>query len=272
MRGACVTYLPRFTPALAFCSALRVTRVFACHRSSDGLSLFVSSTDGYVTRIHFKRGELGITIPESDVPSQTRRLHPVIYGWQPEAAGVDELPGRTPRSIPPSVSDVCAQGERQAPTRHGDEDTNRVVPIEAQATGPGDGEVATKPTKKIVPTLVTFLPTTASGQHSQVDVGPVTQPSIAVPPSPTPSVDDLQSERKKRRIAPTLVHGDVATAHVRDADADAVSGAADVCNASSPIGDGASPSAQSVVKPASANGQDRTPKKKRLAPTLVSAL
>lgn len=227
--------------------------VFARCRSSDGLSLFVSSTDGYVSKIHFEQGELGVTIPESEVPWQTRRLHPVIYGWQQKTAHMGEAAGITPRPSPPS-----AAGECQASTsRLGAEGVSAGEPL---ASIPHT--VATKP--KIVPTLV-------SGHHPQVVAGPVA-PSMAVPPSPTPP----STERKKRRITPTLLHNSGIDANPAwgasgSEDAHVVPGTQGV-SSSSTVEDDASQNRLPAAETVSGSGQDRTPKKKRLAPTLVSTL
>lgn len=214
-------------------------------RSSDGLSLFVSSTDGYVSKIHFAQGELGITIPESEVPQQTRRLHPVIYNWQPEIS--HEAACRLPKPL--------QVDESPTPREKGGE-----------TVGTGDAPsapmIATKLKKKIVPTLVT------SGLRPPVDVELV-RPSTAVPPSPNPP----SAERKKRRITPILVDSNRVDANAYGADEReenrGVPGTQDV-SSSSPVEEDAPQPLPSATS--SSTGQDRTPKKKRLAPTLVSAL
>lgn len=248
------------------------TSLFACWRarSSDGLSLFVSSTDGYVSKIHFKEGELGSFIPKSDVPLQTKRLHPVIYGWQPEAAGTDDISGRIPTLSPPATGS-CVLRECHASTQQGVDGGNGVVLGEASAKTPSPGIVATKAKKKIVPTLVTSLPVAVSKHDPKVNNGQVTRLLTGILPRPTPSVDELQSERKKRRIAPTLVHSDLVTARVQSADG-VVTVVNEVPSISSTAGDSASRIPQAFAKSPSESSQDQNPKKKRLAPTLVSAL
>lgn len=215
-------------------------------RSSNGLSLFVSSTDGYVSKIHFEQEELGSMIPESDVPSQTRRLHPVIYGWTDHA---EEAASRIPTASPRSISDEC---QASTPREKGDD------PARTQESGEpaGPDTMAAKPKKKIVPTLVT------PGHPAQGDVGPV--PSTAVPPSPTlPS-----AERKKRRITPTLVHGASGTEDGRAMPA----GTQGDVSSTPTVGEEAPHNTLSAATHASGSGLDQTSKKKRLAPTLVSAL
>lgn len=242
------------------CGAFNYGFPFACAcvfsarcRSSDGLSLFVSSTDGYVSKIHFEHGELGSIIPESDVPSQTRRLHPVIYGWRQETAhgakAASRIPtaaGRIPTAAPRPISDEC---QASTPRDKGDDS------IRARESGePGPDTMAAKPKKKIAPTLVT------PGHRSPVDVESV--PSAAVPPSPTlPS-----AERKKRRITPTLVHGTNDTEDGR-----AMPGTRGV-SSNPAVGEEAPQNTLSAVPHASGSGLDQTPKRKRLTPTLVSAL
>ena len=132
-------------------------------------------------------------------------------------------------------------------------------------------QVVAKAKKKIVPTLINSSPAAASG-HPEVDIGQVMPPSTSVAPSPTPSTDGVVGERKKRRITPTLVHGNVDTVQTQCADRGAYPSARDEMPDTHMTGDGAPPDPRSVTKHASGNGQDRTPKKKRLAPTLVSAL
>lgn len=242
-------------------------------RSSDGLSLLVSSTDGYVSKLHFKRGELGVPIPHSDVPLQTRRLHPIIYDWQPEVTRPAESPGKTPGPSLASFGEISAREERQAPTSHNNEGSNGVAPGETSGKVHDPDVVATKPKKKIVPTLVTRLPSAAWAQHPQQDVTGPTHLSAAVSASPACSADDSQSERKKRRIAPTLVRSDGMAASPPSVDAALASGAQPVLDANTSTGDGARQGPRSTATPASGNApQDRAPKKKRLAPTLVSAL
>lgn len=239
------------------------------HRSSDGQSLFVSSTDGYVSTIHFKQGELGVPILESDVPLQTRRLHPVIYGWQPESTQPDELPVSIPPSSP-FAGNIYGQPEHQGSMPRADEDVRTAVPEGAQATVPNPGVVPVKPKKKIAPTLIAPFPSSASVAAEQ----PPPLVNAATPPSSTPPVDDPPGERKKRRIAPTLVHTDGVATNVQATRKGVVStGTDDVSRKSSPIVDGASKCPPSTTTPEPGSGQqDRTPKKKRLAPTLVSAL
>lgn len=227
--------------------------VFVHCRSSDGLSLFVSSTDGYVSKIHFERGELGVTIPDSDVPWQTQRLHPVIYGWRQKTAHMGEAAGVTPRPSPPS-----AAGECEAPTSgKGDGGVNTTEPL-----APIPHTMAAK--TKIVPTLV-------SGRNAQVETKPVA-PSTGVPPSPNPPPS---SEKKKRRITPTLLHnGGIDTNPAWGAsgseDSHALPGTQRV-RSSSTVEDDPSRNPSSAAKKVSGSGQDRA-QKKRLAPTLVSSL
>lgn len=205
-------------------------------RSSDGLALFVSSTDGYVSKIHFEPGELGNTLPCSDVPLQTRRLHPVIYDWHTEVTPTEEVEGKMLRPSPPPGGVVCVE----TPTQDGGEVSTGKAP--GLAPAPTPLPVATKQKKKIVPTLVTPLPAADDAQ-------PVAS-STAVPPSPTtPS-----AERKKRRITPTLCMPGT------NEDVNGEDGR--VSGTRSPL-----PASDKHV----AVGNE-TLKKKRLAPTLVSAL
>lgn len=246
--------------------------VCTCHRSSDGLSLFVSSTDGYVSKIHFTREELGAVIPESDVPLQTKRLHPVIYGSPEEALRVNDSKCRIPKPSLPSVADVRGPAECHGSTPGKGEVADGIVPAEALGQASNPHVLVAKPKKKIVPTLIKSLPAAASGRHPEVDIGQVTLPSTSVPPSPTPATDGVVGEKKKRRITPTLVQSNVDTAHAQGADGDVDPSARDEMSDTHMAGDGAPRDPPSVTKHASGKGQDRTPKKKRLAPTLVSAL
>lgn len=218
-------------------------RVFSAWcRSSDGLSLFVSSTDGYVSKIHFEQEELGLVIPDSDVPSQTRRLHPVIYGW---TAHAEKAAGRIPTEALRPISDEC---QASTPQEKGDDSTRTAASGE-----PAPDTLAAKPKKKIVPTWV------APAHSAQGNVEPV--PSTAVPPSPTlPS-----AERKKRRITPTLVHGASGTEDGR-----ATLGTQG--RVSSTPAEEAPQKTVSAATHVSGSGLDQTTRKKRLAPTLVSPL
>lgn len=246
--------------------------VCTCHRSSDGLSLFVSSTDGYVSKLHFTRGELGVILPESDVPLQTKRLHPVIYGSPEEALGMNDSRCRIPTSSLPSVADAPGLAECHGSIPGKSEVGGGIFLGEALAKTSNPNVVVAKAKKKIVPTLINSLPAAASGGHPEVDIGKVVFSSNSVAPSPTPSTDSVVGERKKRRITPTLVHSNVDTVQAQRADGGVDPSARDEMPDTHITGDGAPPDPQSVTKHASGNGQDRTPKKKRLAPTLVSAL
>lgn len=249
--------------------------MFTCHRSSDGLSLFVSSTDGYVSKIHFTRGELGVIIPESDVPLQTKRLHPVIYGSPEEALRVNDPQCRIPTPSLPSVADAPGPAECHGSTSGKSEVGGGIIPGEAQAKASNPHAAVAKAKKKIVPTLINSLPAAASGRHPEAGIGQVMLPSTSIAPSPTPSTastDSVVGERKKRRITPTLVHSNVDTVQTKCADGGVDPSARDEMPDTQMTGDGAPPDPRSVTKHASGNGQDRTPKKKRLAPTLVSAL
>lgn len=198
-----------------------------------------------MSKIHFEQGELGLIIPESDVPSQTRRLHPVIYGWQQDTAHADEASGRIPKAAPRQISD---EPQASTPREKGDDSARS-----GDFGEPGPDTMAAKPKKKIVPTLVT------PGRRPQVDVEPVA--SAAVPPCPTIA----SSERKKRRITPTLVHG------ANTEDGRTMVGTQGVSSIPA-VGEEAPQNTLSAATQASGRGLDQTPKKKRLAPTLVSAL
>lgn len=245
--------------------------VCTCHRSSDGLSLFVSSTDGYVTKMHFTRGELGVVIPESAVPLQTKRLHPVIYGLPGESLLVNDPQCRIPRPSLPSIADLNGPAECHGSKPRKGEVADGIVPAEAQGQASNPHVLVAKPKKKIVPTLVDFLPAAASERHPEVGVGQIILPPTSVPPSPTSS-GVVVGERKKRRITPTLVHSSVDTAHTQDADGDVDPSARNEMPDTRMAGNGAPRDPRCVTKHAPGTGQDRTPKKKRLAPTLVSAL
>ena len=184
-------------------------------------------------------------IPESDVPSQTRRLHPVIYGWTSHA---EEAAGRIPTSVPTrSISDEC---QASMPQEEGNDSAR------PQESGePDPHAMAAKPKKKIVPTLI--IP----GHRAQGDMG--SGPSTAVPPSPTlPS-----TERKKRRITPILVNGASSTE-----DRSAMPATQGGVSATPAVGEEAPQGTLSAATRALASGLDQASKKKRLAPTLVSAL
>lgn len=214
----------------------------------------MSSTDGYVSKIHFEQEELGDFIPESEVPWQTRRLHPVIYGWQQKAAHMSEAAGVIPRPSPPSAASV----HQGSTSRKGSCGVSTAKPL-----GPIRHTMAAIP-KKIVPTLV-------SGRHEQVEAGPVA-PSTAIPLGPSPP----SFEKKKRRITPTLLHNsgidpNPAWGANGSKDNHVVPGTHGV-SSSSTVEDHASPNPLSATKNATGSGRDRTPKKKRLAPTLVSTL
>lgn len=243
LRGTCVSVKKMVQPRFHVLSNPNVFHGFhlslcglAWSRSSDGLALFVSSTDGYVSKMHFEPGELGDTLPCSDVPLQTRRLHPVIYDWQTEVTPTEEVAGRVLRPSPPPSGVVRVETPAQA---GGEVSTGKALGL---APAPSPLPVVTKQKKKIVPTLVTPMPAADRAQ-------PVAS-STAVPPSPTtPS-----TERKKRRITPTLC--------VPGTNEDTSGDDALVSGTQSPL-------------PASAKHVavgNETPKKKRLAPTLVSAL
>lgn len=219
--------------------------MFGGCRSADGLSLFVSSTDGYVSKIHFEQGELGLMIPESDVPAQTRRLHPVIYGWQ-QTSHADEVAGKMPTAARP-VSD---EFQKSTPREKG----NRSIST-GESGGPGPHKMAAKPKKKIVPTLVT------PGHRSQGAVEAF--PSTAVLPSPTLP----PAERKKRRITPTLVHGANGVEVGRE-----MPGKQGGASSTPSVEEDAPQNTLPAAAHSSETGLDQTPKKKRLAPTLVSAL
>ncbi|CAN0329947.1 unnamed protein product [Ectocarpus sp. 6 AP-2014] len=233
---AVVVYDTEHATPLMVANGLHLSALTDACWSSDGLALFVSSTDGYVSKIHFEPGELGDTLPCSDVPLQTRRLHPVIYDWQTEVTPTEEVAGRVLRPSPPPSGVVRVERPTQA---GGETSTGKALGL---APAPSPLPVATKQKKKIVPTLVTPLPAADRAQ-------PVAS-STAVPPSPTtPS-----TERKKRRITPTLC--------VPGMNEDASGDDGLVSGTQSPL-------------PASAKHVavgNETPKKKRLAPTLVSAL
>lgn len=209
-------------------------------------------------------------IPESDVPSQTRRLHPVIYGWQ-QTAHAEEGAGRTLREAPRPTSDECQTVQADEALGRTPTEAPRPTSNECQASPsrkkgdnsaikpgePGADAMPAKPKKKIVPTLV------SPGHRAQGDVAPV--PSTAVPPSPTlPS-----AERKKRRITPTLVHA----ANVAEDGRTMPGTEGSVSSRPTPaVGEEAPLNALSATTDASGSGLDQTPKKRRMAPTLVSAL
>lgn len=221
-------------------------------RSADGLSLFVSSTDGYVSTFHFGPGELGVTIPEAGVPLQTRRLHPVIYGWRPGTSS-EELRGIMPSSVPPSVGVVHAHATRETSTT-GTAATG-TFRGQREATPPNPDAISSKPRKKIVPTLLSPGLTASFGHPADVDLTSAPHSSVAIHPVP-PRTDGTHGDRKKRRITSTLIHNGMEPTTTDD--------------------NGLTLRTISGETAASSTGgigqEDKTPKKKRLAPTLVSAL
>lgn len=243
----CVTQVP--STVLAGSSLCRTLYFASPCRSADGLSLFVSSQDGYVSTFHFKPGELGETIPEAGVPLQTRRLHPVIYGWRPEA-GSENVRGTMPPSAPPAES-VQTNAARELSTPRMPASGTKLG--SGDAVAPSPGATFSKPKKKIAPTLLSPMPAAPVRQHAKPDSSSSPQPSIAVPPTPS-YAGGVQGDRKKRRIVPTLIHDGTA-------------------ETATPSDDGLAPGSIGSAAPGRSTGQDdKASKKKRLAPTLVSAL
>lgn len=236
-------------------------------RSADGLSLFVSSTDGYISTFHFKPGELGIIIPNVDVPLQTQRLHPVIYGWRPEMDGkhVSAVPSSSPRS--PDTE--TARQSCETPTPMKPRVSN--LPEHEQPITRRPDAASSKPKKKIMPTLLTPLV-----HGAKLDMTSFTAAAASGVVIAQTYKGVVQGDRKKRRIAPTLVRNDVIDVEMPCDDAE-VSSAGRVeleqCGSISPLGNGLIPSSTCTGAPPAGIGQDdRLPKRKRLTPTLVSAL
>ena len=213
-----------------------------------------------MSKIHFAEGELGVLIPKSEVPSQTKRLHPIIYGE-------DQLPGRIPTFDSSAVGE-SGQTTGKAPARSvGEDDFEASLRVsQSTATSP-----AIRQKKKIAPTLVKSWPDIADEGGDAVDF--VKQPSTpatrnettvetAIAGSSSPSSGSRPSEKKKRRIAPTLVCSGVTNARILDANQGIVANAEGAPEISSPSGDDAA---------AGDTQQERAPKR-RLTPTRVSAL
>lgn len=217
--------------------------------------------------MHFKSGELGATIADSDVPLQTKRLHPIIYGWQGHTAKSDEHSEKI-CSHPSPATDTSGPQEGQAPPKSVGTRDNVV---EHRSETSASDVLFARPKKKIAPTLVTSLPA-AESRHPAADTKLATKTLPESPRSPISSADDLQNERKKRRIAPTLVSGDATTACVQSADADRTRALPSLIDESAGIRDDALRNSGTLAEPTPGGGQERAPKKKRLTPTLVSAL
>ncbi|CAM9862137.1 unnamed protein product [Scytosiphon promiscuus] len=245
---AVVVYDTEHSHPLTIATGLHFSALTDACWSSDGLSLFVSSTDGYVSKIHFDSGELGDTIPAADVPLQTRRLHPVIYDWQPKTTLVEVATKTTAKLDLPSTDsahEASSARKSNGGSTLGKEDRGMEEPPN---TARDPHAVAIRLKKKIAPTFVTALP--ALDRAKPGDPLPAVAPSPATP-----------SERKKRRITPTLV---VLEGANESGDARVSTGTTGIQVKST------SATAPAAQQPG--NGQGSTPRKKRLAPTLVAPL
>lgn len=223
-------------------------------RSPDGLSLFVSSSDGYVTKIYFADGELGTFIPESEVSSHSKRSQPTIH--------LDELSGRKTTDSH-TFEEADERGKGYTPVQSANEEDNGASLAAFQPTAQGP-YVAVRPKKKITPTLVKTLPNAGEAGDEAFDA--TKQPPTRATGKDTvdwapsgPQRDSGDQSEKRRRITPILVCSDLMSSNMQVQDE--VPGTADGMSEVSP----------SIC--ASNNAQpERNPKKKRLTPTLVSSL
>lgn len=225
------------------------------------MSLFVSSTDGYISKFHFKSGELGSIIPDESVPLQTRRLHPVIYGLEigPTTGDEPSNSGQQNESSSAVGANAEERGVDPPPDVKETDDLGSILPI-----GPGREASSTRPKKKITPTFVTPLSGRSSSSSPKPDTGPTSCISTAIVRDSPSTTESLQSDRKKRRITPTLIHD---TQQAKVVDAESVSRRPGEPLESAPLCIDA--------KESSTSREDQTlraSKKKRVAPTLVSGL
>lgn len=225
------------------------------------MSLFVSSTDGYISKFHFKPGELGSIIPDESVPLQTRRLHPVIYGLEISSTTGDEPSNSGQQNESSAVVGAHAEESGFDPPSDmkAKDGLGSMPPI-----GLGREAPPARPKKKITPTFVTPLSGRASSSSPKPDTGLTTCIGTAIVHDSPSTTESLQSDRRKRRITPTLIRD---TQQVKVVDAESVSGRLGEPLESAPLRlDG---------KESSTNREDQTlraSKKKRVAPTLVSGL
>lgn len=200
------------------------------------------------------------------MPLQTRRLHPVIYGWQPEVTGIAVMsPTGTTSPIGLTSTDGCTQDRREVLSYPGTVADNHCAGQEQEIVA-GPNVTSTKPKKKIVPTLLTPLPVVSLGHPLQPEVRPESNSAEIV--TATSSADGLL-ERKKRRITPTLVHSNTSCADGVVAPVDHIEEA----GSSSPtVGNELVPGSTDTGSPAAGTRQRDRTLKKRLTPTLVSEL
>lgn len=238
-------------------------------RSADGLSLFVSSTDGYISKFHFKQGELGSIIPDRSVPFQTRRLHPVIYKWRQDTTENDESSPAENMSVTPIAGAQGLDG-RKASEEHGIPELRILESTRERGNAVDRDASSSKPKKKIVPTLLSSLPATSlERNHEMGEYSTSTSnlPAVAFTRSPSRS-DNSQADRKKRRITPTLVYDATPSSSDGAVSTDCVD---DDLRATPSGGDELATSVSRATIPATEQIV-RTSKKKRLTPTLVSSV
>lgn len=223
----------------------------------------MSSTDGYVSKFHFVAEELGTPIPDHSVPFQTKRLHPVVYGWESKTTEGEELPsGCMPR--------IMASGVRAAEGRGGRPCSGtKTEGAQESNGGVGHDVPPPRPRKKITPTFLTSLPGIPE-QATPCSSG-VAHPPVATLANHPPSLTRPQDEKKKRRIAPTLVHDIQGPGEDEGAEsADYVEGS--LSAATQYYTEPATKGSEVVEQTPQMGPVAKNSKKKRLAPTLVSSL
>lgn len=200
------------------------------HRSNDGLTLLMTSSDGFCSTLTFSSEELGqVYVPEPSKPVQTTSLSALntpiptptasIAPPFPNISNGQALHQRTPSnplsvapSPPPNPLTITATGHPSSPTR-----SNSTSSIATQSSiAPQSGIVISNP-----PLVAGSVPSITATTSNFVSGMSMTTPPQT--PSTTSSVSGVkrdagtasESDRedvpgqsqpsKKRRIAPTLV-------------------------------------------------------------------
>ena len=152
---------------------------------SDGNTLVVCSSDGYVTFVQFAEGVLGVKITPDKVPATVKNLHRVLYDY-----------------TPPPVEVVQKKPKAQT------------APAPAPAPAPvgGTGATAANPNvlqakKRIAPTQVTVMSPGAGNAQSLPKSPEEILEKINQEPVHAPAAQQGQSggDKKRKRIQPTPV-------------------------------------------------------------------
>lgn len=228
LSAICITLLLPTCHGMSFVFSPCIAHANMLHRSNDGLTLLITSSDGFCSCLTFAPGELGTVYHH--VPQVKSTPNPVNMAGSPAASTPGQTPNYTP--VPPLARQPSSQGvnhshspftmaQPASPARSMSNASVFTQASAAQLAGESDASQNDTPQVSAMPGLTAtsagpptiggvplYTPPQTPGYTAAVPVMNTTGPPI-VPPAVGEKREgdpiEGQGKEKRRRIAPTPV-------------------------------------------------------------------